>query len=447
MNLQGGEDVLDDLFATEDASVPAPAGFGDLLGGDSGAASAEAVVSEAQAAVQAPSPSGQGAGGEEGSPAPGSPQLQFTAKKFVLQGLLEKASSVVPSKDIMPLLKNFQFDVKAGHFQVVATDLELSVVSQTEMVMTQVPGVAVFPAKKMLEIIREADEGDVVVAVQDNLAHIEVGRTSWDLKLQQGDDYPDMPDSKDVQLHSVDRVKFLSGIQSVRYAAARDTTRPSLMMIDVSKGRMTACDGVRFQQSDLGEDFPLESLQIPTGAIDDLVKLLRSTDMTSIGIGESESHLVFGIGTDLFLANKLMAQFPDVEALLLRPALANKLQLSVDRQDLVDAVKRVRINADSETSAIGLVLDKGKMVVTSKDKFGNGAEETIEAGWAGSRRMLVVNHQFLLDMLGMYDGKSCSFFLGEDTKSRKSPLLLRDDTTRTTGVVQQMVSHLVGYTD
>lgn len=369
--------------------------------------------------------------------------LRFETRKFVLQALLEKAGSVVPQKDILPVLKNFQLEATPGRLRVVATDLELSVVSHTEMVVVQRPGIAVFPSKKLLDIIKSADEGDVVVDVENGTASISVGSASWTLKLQSGDDYPPMPEINDIEIFPVDRLKFLQAIHAVRYAAAKDTTRPSLMMIDVSDGKMTACDGVRFQQASLGDDFPLP-LQIPIGAVDDLVKLLRSTDLSEIGIGESESHLVFKIATDLFLANRLMAQFPNVEQLLLRPALENKHNLTVDRQDLVESVKRVRINADPETSAIGLELSKGNIKVISRDKFGNGAHQSIEAGWTGPDRLVVVNHVFLLDMINMYDGKSCSFWLGEDTKSRKSPILLRDDDTKTVGIVQQMNSSLMG---
>lgn len=363
--------------------------------------------------------------------------LHIRTKKFVLQALFEKASSVVPTKDIMPVLKNFQVEATPGRLRVLATDLELSVVSYTEMIIVQRSGTSVFPAKKILEIIREAEDDEMSIDVKDGTATISVGRTTWTLKLQSGDDYPPLPEISDIALRPVNRVKFLGAINSVRYAAATETTRPSLMMIDVAAGKMTACDGVRFQQTILGEDFPLD-LQLPVGAVDDLVKLLRTTDLEEVGIGDSDYHLVFKIGQDVFIANKLMAQFPDVEQLLLAPALRNKDELLVDRGELVSAVKRVRINADPETSAIILALRPNEIVVQSRDKFGNTSKEIVASVWVAGDRELVVNHKFLMDMLSMYDGKACKFRLGDDTKSRKSPVLLIDEETQTTGIIQQM---------
>lgn len=276
----------EDLFAQADAALPP-------MNGDTPPSAGP--ESEPEAPVEPEGP-------------PSTASMHFETKKFVLQALLEKASSVLPQKDILPVLKNFQIQADPGRLRVVATDLELSVVSTSEMVLVATPGIAVFPGKKMLEIIKEADDSEMVVDVQDGVARITVGRTTWDLRLQDGSEYPPLPEVQDVTLHPVDRVKFLGAISAVRYAAATDTVRPSLMMIDVSGGKMTSCDGVRFQQADLlgkdgrqqGQEFPLD-LQIPIGAVDDLVRLLRTTDLAEIGIGESDYHLVFRVGADVFL--------------------------------------------------------------------------------------------------------------------------------------------------
>jgi DNA polymerase-3 subunit beta len=375
--------------------------------------------------------------GDSPEPEPVESDLRVRAKKFVFQALFEKAAAVVPTKDIMPVLKNFQVEVTTERLRVMATDLELSVIAYTELVAVERPGTAVFPAKRMLEIIREADDEEMTVDVSGGEASISVGRASWTLKLQGGDDYPALPEISEVVLHPINRVKFLGALGAVRYAAATEVNRPSLMMINVAGGKMTACDGVRFQQASVGEDFPLE-LQIPILAVDDLVKLLRTNDLEEIGIGETDFHLVFRVGHDVFVVNKLMVQFPDVEALLLRPALKNKDILRVDRAELVAAIRRVRITADPETSAVVLALDTDQVKVTAKDKFGNAGTETIGASWQSGARSVVVNHKFLTDMISMYDGRSCEFRLGPESKTRPSPILLIDTDTGTTGVIGQM---------
>lgn len=350
----------------------------------------------------------------------------FRLKKFIALGLFEKASAVVPTKDILPVLKNFQVEVAEDQMSVVATDMELSVVCRTSVVSVDVPGQVILPAKKLLEIIREAPDGDVLIEVADETVMVSAGGARWVLRLLSGEDYPPMPALDEMQWESVDREKFLSSLSSVWYAAATDMTRPSLMMVNVQGGKMTACDGVRFQQTAV--EFPGD-VQIPIGAVADLVKLLKVSEVSEIGVGQTEFHLAFRVGQDVFLSAKLMATFPDVEALLLRPALMNTEEFSVATQDLVDAVRRVRINADEDSMAIVLELTEDSCTVVSRDKFGNKATESISAAWAGKPRTVAVNHKFLLDMVAMHRGSSSRFYLGEDSKTRKSPVVLKDEDT------------------
>lgn len=371
--------------------------------------------------------------------------LDFTIRRFIFQILLEKAVTVVPGQaSVMPVLKNFRFEVQPDWLRIVATDLELSMIATTEMVSVQHPGIAVFPAKKLIEIVKQAEDADVHIQVNSGVATIRIGRTSWRLKLQGGDDYPRLPQINDVVFSTVDRAAFAAALATVRYAAP-SANRASLAMIDVRSGKMTACDGARFQQITV-EQLPFD-FRIPIGAVDDLTRLLKMTDLDTIAVAESDNHLIFRFAADVFVIQKLVAAFPDQDALFLRPTLENRHELTVDKHALLIAVKRVRVNADQETSAISLTLnndDGGTLTVTTKDKTGNYASETIEAGWAGPTRTLVVNHHFLTDLVNATKSGTCVFRLGDDTRTRRSAVLLRDDEHGGLGVMQQMIADWVG---
>src|SRR5947207_9417582 len=67
-------------------------------------------------------------------PGPAAVEIAFTVKRFILQLLLERAITVVPTRDVMPVLKNAQFDVRANRLRVIASDTELSMIASTELV-------------------------------------------------------------------------------------------------------------------------------------------------------------------------------------------------------------------------------------------------------------------------------------------------------------------------
>lgn len=368
--------------------------------------------------------------------------LSFEIKKFVLQALLEKAITVVPTRDVMPVLKCFQFQVDNQRLRVVASDLEMTLIASTPMVSVACPGIAVFPAKKLLEIVKAAEDADVRIKVTGTTATVGIGRASWTLKLLGGDDYPALPTIAEAEFTTVDKAVFADAITAVRYAASRDPNRANLNIIDIAGGKLTASDGSRIQQIRVS-DFPI-SMRIPISAVDDLLRLLKITDQDTIDVGQSELKLIFQLGGDVFIVSKFFAQFPDMEAQMLRPALENKHSLDVDKAELLAAIKRVRINADHETSAIALSLDRNELTVTAKDKWGNTATQTVFAAFTGSPRTVVANHKFLVDMVNTYGDTTCTFKLGDDTATRRTPLLLRHTTSGSTGAVQQMMSDWLG---
>lgn len=398
--------------------------------------------------------------GSQESPFAGDPELQsasyppfaIQSKAMVLKSLAERAAGVVPSRDFYPLLQHFLVTVTPGRMLLAATDLELSVLASTELVVTTLPPgresvTAVLPARRLLECLRAAPEGDVLIAVDADTATVNAGDVQWTLHLRDSADYPDLPDLSQVPLEKASREGLLSGLKAVRHAVGRDAGRPQLTMVDITDGVATGCDNARLAQAPVPElSF---SLQVPAAgspaAVDELIRILASGAADEIEAGETDHSLVFNVGSYTFLCAKPTAKFPHVQKQLLAPSLSNDQVLTVMKADLLRAVRRVRINADPGTSAIGLRLGKGSLTVFSRDTKHNTAEERLEAGWDGEERVVVLNHAYLADALESYPAGEVTAMLGKDSAKRRSAVLLRDSDSGFVAVLQQMLASLVGY--
>jgi DNA polymerase III sliding clamp (beta) subunit (PCNA family) len=291
---------------------------------------------------------------------------------------------------------------------------------------------------KALEIAEAATDDELEIVADNGVATITVGRTTWELRLPDGSDYPPFPDVDNIGFVSVDRSRFAAALAAVRHAATAESMRQNLMMVDISGGRMRASDGVRYHQVTMPgwpDDF---DTHIPIGAVEVLLKLLRSTEIEALEIADTDDQIVFRLGADVFVASKLVVAFPNVDQMLLEPAMGNDQHLVVDRTSLEGAIKRVRITADPETMAVALTMDPDHVTVRSQDKYGNTCSEVIDAQWSGDAgRTAAFNHSHLSDLVASVDTRSCSFALGKDTKQRLSPLLLRDDSSGVLGVLTQ----------
>jgi DNA polymerase III subunit beta len=365
--------------------------------------------------------------------------LQFSTKKFTLLSLLDKAAQVLPSKDTNPVLKNFQVEV-TDHIRIVATDLELSVVASTRMANIGRPGTAVFPGRRLLELTKEAPDVEIVFNVSEGKAEIMAGRASWELRLMNGDKYPPLPVPDDLEYYTLDRGVFLDALNHVRYAAATEALRPSLMVIDITKKVMRASDGVRFQQVLIPWWPDGFDMQIPIAAVDDLVKLLRGAELGNIEVAQTDDHIVFRLGSDVFIVSKIETEaYPDMESTLLKPAYGNQFEMTVGREDFISAIKRVRVTADPESNSVVLALSKDKLHVQSRDKYGNTGVEELDVSYGSPEISTAFNHSHLLDLLMMTNAPTCTFKFGPSKKkTRPDPILLSDEGAGLTGILNQV---------
>ena len=367
--------------------------------------------------------------------------VRFTANKQVLLALLDKVSAVIPVKSDSSVILNFKIEV-GETLKITGTDGNHTMIVSTKMFEPLANGTMMIPAKIILEILRSVPEAKVDIEVTGSSIIVVIGGASWELRSMQGLKFPPTPSLIGTKPVIIDRKNFLNGLYSVKYAVAKDSARPGLKMINLSQNKMTACDGARFQQAVV----KAPAMQIPGGSIDLISKIVGASVSDDLVVAETENELVFKVDKTLLLVEKAKAKFPHAEQLFLRPALANDLELTVSRSKLIAAIKHVRLCADEDTSAIALKLSKDSIEVSTRDQLGNKSKEVIEAGWKGKSRTLTVHHGYLLELLAVNEVDTCKFMLGEDVKSRKSPILLQNEEAGLVGVVQQMLlGSLTGY--
>lgn len=348
----------------------------------------------------------------------------FRTSKSVMAALLNKVAPVIPSSAVLPIIQCVRVQGCPESFTVTATKLDNSIIVRSDEVQTLDTFDAVFPFKRFKEIITKADAGDLEVCIINNVATLVSGAASWDIQLPSGDAFPVIPEVEPCL--SVQASHFRDSFSLVRKFASTDVTRPSLRMIHIANSKMTGCDGIKFTQVSL-QDFPVElSFDVPSASSDFVMHVLKDFDQLSVG--QNDTHLLLEGEYCKLIINKPTSTFPNVEQIMLRPALENKTVLRVERTDLLRAVARVRVNADPDTEAIGLAVSASSVTVSAKDMAGNKALDTIPAQWTAKDRILVVNCSLLTQLLNASSQEECTLYLGEDSKSRKSVLLLKDPT-------------------
>ena len=363
--------------------------------------------------------------------------MRIEIKKQVMQTLLDKAANVMGGvKDITPIVKNFLIEGTDNGISVIATDLSLSVIAKTTVVRTGDFGRAIFP-QMFYDIVKEAPDDVMCIIVNGREAIVKCGTAEWSIKLMDAAEYPEIPTSACAS-QVFDKAGFMAALSKVRLAMSVNENRQSLRMVDINEGKVRATDGVRLHQV-VVESLKGINMQIPVAAVDDLIRLLKSPDVVDvkdIGFGVTEQLLIFQIHEDMFIINKVIYEFPDVEAVILKPAESNDELLQVNKVALRAAVRRVRITADMDTNAIVGILEGSLFVLACRDKYGNTSKQSIDVNWPHDKRELLVNHNHLMDLITIVDGGDCMFYFGKDRGKRRSFVVLREGAT--IGVLGQL---------
>lgn len=378
--------------------------------------------------------------------------LEFTVRRAMLAQLAEWAAVAVPSSATLPVNGCFQVTVTPTSLQVAATDQAKAVIAEIPAVLTQSSGRVYLPAKKLRSILSEAREGDVTVSVKGLQAMVTAGPATWQLRLFPPDRYIGLPDLSAAEFAPVGRETLRGALDTVRHAVGKEASRSAFTQVRVAAvdGVMlaSATDSSQFSRAPV-PGFPRDML-IPGAALDDLLKLLAKTPVDDVEVADAGSYAVFRVGPVTLAVLRSASPFPNVDQLFLGPVKGNNLTLGVDKDELAGALRRVRVTADSSTSAVALIADsdggkRGRLTVTARDKDGNSAEESIPASWGQGRHLLVVNAAFLSAMLAAHPSATCEFSVGKDRGQVRPPLLLEDRDKQVTGTCPQMPPKLVGY--
>jgi DNA polymerase-3 subunit beta len=113
-----------------------------------------------------------------------------------------------------------------------------------------------------------------------------------------------------------------------------------------------------------------------------------------------ENHLFFEIGPRLLISRMIDGQFPAYDRVIPK---GNDKHVEFERDRLTQAVRRVAILSNERSRAVKMVLEKGKVEVTSSSPEFGEAREPIPVDYNGPALTICFNAQYVLDFLGVVE--------------------------------------------
>lgn len=287
-------------------------------------------------------------------------------------------------------------------------------------------GSALVSGRLLADICRSLPAKPVDVQVEGPRVVILCGSARFTLQTMPVEDYPRLPEMP-TATGRVSSNDFARAVAQAVTAAGRDDMLPVLtgvrIEIEGSTVSLLATDRFRLSHRELTwqPQTPDESVAalVPAKVLGDTAKSMTSGAELTIALsaaGSGEGIIGFegtGLGGVRRTTTRLLdGEFPKVRSLFPSEHLT---VARVNRQELIDTVKRVALVAERNT-AVQLKFADGQLILDAGSGDEAQATEAIEAELSGEGLTTGFNPQFLLDGLTAIDGESVDLAFTQATK-------------------------------
>ena len=311
---------------------------------------------------------------------------------------------------VQEILKSYMIEASKDGVLILGTDLEIALIAR-QPADIQETGSVLVSGKKLTDIIRYASGESLTFETKDDKIAISSATGHSVLLTQPTDEYPNVEDfDESKEFVTLNRGQFISALQRVLFSVCEDETRRALNAVSINNDRFISTDGKMVSIFLSPIPIPLENIIIPQRSIAPLIRVLSKFDDETFKFQDTKTFYYFKLGNTVFSIRKVTLKFPEDKLINIvsKTREGNSVKARFNRQSMIGAIERVRLNASDESKAIFLGITNGDTVIKSQDELGNYSVEHITTSLEGEvqRVEIFFNWLNLLDALKASNAES-----------------------------------------
>jgi DNA polymerase-3 subunit beta len=267
---------------------------------------------------------------------------------------------------------------------------------------TQEAGAITLPAKRFGDIIRDLPGDNIEINTKkNNLVIIETESCQFKLMGLGREEFPKLPEFKDKEAIPLEQSSLKQALNLTSFAVSFDETRyilnGILFKILQDKLVLVATDGKRLaiMEKSLKQRTEKDySIIVPIKSIHELNRNLQEEGELSLTLGANQA--LFDLGKTVIVSRLIEGEFPDYQQVI--PS-ASEYKMTVDRQELLLAVRRAALLATPDYQAVKFELFKNKLVVSKSTPDIGESREELSVEYQGKELVIGFNPNYLIDVL------------------------------------------------
>lgn len=330
-------------------------------------------------------------------------KFSIVRSKF-LEGL-QKVQNVVSAKGSLQILSNALLHVENNQLCITTTDLDIAVRCFVECEVEQT-GSTTLPIRRLASIIRELDEGRILVEVNDeDVATVQCGSSFFKILGLPMRDFPPVPATEGKVCYRIDQGAFREMLRKTSYAASQDETRRVLngvlLAFKDNKLTMVATDGRRLALVEHEIEFPPEAeteMILPTKAVSELMRILGNDG--DLKIYAQKNQIIFELGTTMLSSKLIDGVYPNYRQVI--PSGCDE-RVTIEREQLLSALRRVSVVTTDKSNAMRLTFSANQLTITINTPDVGEGRDTVPVKYAGKEISIIFNPEYVMDPLKNID--------------------------------------------
>jgi DNA polymerase-3 subunit beta len=331
--------------------------------------------------------------------------MKFVVSSSSLSIHLQTIGRVIASKNTLPILDCFLFELQENLLKITAADSETRMITSIAVTEMEGEGVFAIPSKNLLDSLKELPDQPIRFDINDETLEMFIfyENGKYNFIAQHGDEYPQSKPLKDNAAKiNISAENLLSGISRTLFATAEDELRPVMngVFFDISDTDITfvASDGhklVRFKNF-AAKSNEKAAFILPKKPAN-LLKVVLPKEAGEVAIGFDDNNAYITMEHVVIISRLIEGRYPNYNGVIPKE---NPFRVTVDRLLFVNALKRVSVFSNPSSSLIKLQISPNSIFISAQDiDFSTSAEETVACIYEGESISIGFKGTYLIEIL------------------------------------------------
>ncbi|MDR2651869.1 MAG: DNA polymerase III subunit beta, partial [Prevotellaceae bacterium] len=275
--------------------------------------------------------------------------MNFVVSSSELLNRLQTISKVISSKNTLPILNHFLFQLKGDELKITASDIETTFVTTLKIENVTSEGEIAIPAKLLTDSLREFSDQPLTFKVDTSTLSIEMRWSTGKSNIPgvNVDEFPSFPEinAETQSTLEITSDALLESINNTLFATADDQLRPVMngIYFDLNEESnnltFVASDAhklVRYIRNDVKIE-KTASFILPKKPAT-LLRSILTKEEENVKIEFDEKNVLFSLGSYVLVCHLIDGVYPSYNSVIPKN---NPNKITADRVELLNSIRRV----------------------------------------------------------------------------------------------------------